>query len=223
MKILIIEDEKRIISFIKKGLGYEGYVVEEAYDGKSGLNKGKDNSVDLIILDLMLPKMDGIEVCRSLREEGIKTPIIMLTAKDSIDDKVKGLDVGADDYLVKPFAFKELLARVRSLLRRGKTEKPILLKVGDLELNPSSREVSREGKYILLSKKEYSLLEYLMRNPNQVLTRTMISEHVWDYDFDSFTNTIDVYIRYLRKKVDDPFSKKLIKTIRGVGYKISEN
>ncbi len=223
MKILIIEDEKRIISFIKKGLGYEGYVVEEAYDGKSGLNKGKDNSVDLIILDLMLPKMDGIEVCRSLREEGIKTPIIMLTAKDSIDDKVKGLDVGADDYLVKPFAFKELLARVRSLLRRGKTEKPILLKVGDLELNPSSREVSREGKYILLSKKEYSLLEYLMRNPNQVLTRTMISEHVWDYDFDSFTNTIDVYIRYLRKKVDDPFSKKLIKTIRGVGYKISES
>ncbi|MFZ5392432.1 MAG: response regulator transcription factor [Patescibacteria group bacterium] len=223
MKILIIEDEKRITSFIKKGLGYEGYVVEEAYDGKSGLNKGKDNSVDLIILDLMLPKMDGIEVCRSLREEGIKTPIIMLTAKDSIDDKVKGLDVGADDYLVKPFAFKELLARVRSLLRRGKTEKPILLKIGDLELNPSSREVSREGKYILLSKKEYSLLEYLMRNPNQVLTRTMISEHVWDYDFDSFTNTIDVYIRYLRKKVDDPFSKKLIKTIRGVGYKISES
>lgn len=223
MKILIIEDEKRIISFIKKGLGYEGYVVEEAYDGKSGLNKGKDNSVDLIILDLMLPKMDGMEVCRSLREEGIKTPIIMLTAKDSIDDKVKGLDVGADDYLVKPFAFKELLARVRSLLRRGKTEKPILLKVGDLELNPSSREVSREGKFILLSKKEYSLLEYLMRNPNQVLTRTMISEHVWDYDFDSFTNTIDVYIRYLRKKVDDPYARKLIKTIRGVGYKISEN
>lgn len=223
MKILIIEDEKRIISFIKKGMKYEGYIVEEAYDGKNGLAKGRDQSIDLIILDLMLPKMDGIEVCRALRDEGIKTPIIMLTAKDSIDDKVRGLDVGADDYLVKPFAFKELLARVRSLLRRGKSEKPIFLKIGDLELNPSSREVKREGKFILLSKKEYSLLEYLMRNPNQVLTRTMISEHVWDYDFDSFTNTIDVYIRYLRKKVDDPFSKKLIKTVRGVGYKISEN
>ncbi len=223
MKILIIEDEKRIISFIKKGLKYEGYIIEEAYDGKSGLNKGRDTSIDLIILDLMLPKMDGMEVCHLLREEGVKTPIIMLTAKDSIDDKVKGLDTGADDYLVKPFAFKELLARVRSLLRRGKNEKPILLKIADLELNPSSREVKRDGKFIVLSKKEYSLLEYLMRNPNQVLTRTMISEHVWDYDFDSFTNTIDVYIRYLRKKVDDPFKKKLIKTIRGVGYKISEN
>jgi heavy metal response regulator len=222
MKILIVEDEKRITSFIRKGLQYEGYTVDVSYEGENGLEKAKDENTDLIILDVMLPKKDGISVCRELREMGISTPVIMLTAKDGVDDRVKGLDAGADDYLVKPFAFKELLARIRSLLRRGDAVKQLILQVGDLELDPSSREVRRRDKIIDLSKKEYSLLEYLMRNKNQVLTRTMIAEHVWDYDFDSFTNTIDVYIRYLRKKIDDGFEVKLIKTIRGIGYKITE-
>ena len=222
MKILVVEDEKRITSFIRKGLQYEGYAVDIAYNGDVGYQKAKDDSLDLIILDLMLPGMDGVELCRRIREEGMVTPVIMLTAKDSIDDKVKGLDAGADDYLVKPFAFKELLARVRSLLRRGDSAKTTVIKVGELELDPSSREVKREGENIDLSRKEYGLLEYMMRNSNQVLTRTMIAEHVWDYDFDSFTNTIDVYIRYLRRKVDDGYKKKYIRTIRGVGYKISD-
>ncbi|MFA4930658.1 MAG: response regulator transcription factor [Patescibacteria group bacterium] len=222
MKILVVEDEKRITSFIRKGLQYEGYAVDIAYNGDVGYQKAKDDSLDLIILDLMLPGMDGVELCRRIREEGMVTPVIMLTAKDSIDDKVKGLDAGADDYLVKPFAFKELLARVRSLLRSGDSAKTTVIKVGELELDPSSREVKREGENIDLSRKEYGLLEYMMRNSNQVLTRTMIAEHVWDYDFDSFTNTIDVYIRYLRRKVDDGYKKKYIRTIRGVGYKISD-
>lgn len=222
MKILVVEDEKRITSFIRKGLNYEGYTVEVAYDGEVGLDKGKDESLDLIILDLMLPKMDGIQVCEKLRDCRVTTPIIMLTAKDTVDDRVKGLDAGADDYLVKPFAFKELLARVRSLLRRTDNVQQVVLQVGNLIMDPASREVKRGERLIELSKKEYSLLEYLMRNANQVLTRTMIAEHVWDYDFDSFTNTIDVYIRYLRKKIDDKESKKLIRTVRGIGYKISD-
>jgi heavy metal response regulator len=222
MKILVVEDEKRITSFIRKGLQYEGYTVDVALDGLIGLEKAREASLDLIVLDVMLPHLDGISLCSRLREAGINTPVIMLTAKDDIDDRVKGLDAGADDYLVKPFAFKELLARIRSLLRRGgENAKQSVLQVGDLTVDPSSREVVRAGKIIELSKKEYSLLEYLLRNQNQVLTRTMIAEHVWDYDFDSFTNTIDVYIRYLRKKVDDGFEQKLIHTIRGVGYKIS--
>ncbi|MBU0648476.1 response regulator transcription factor [Patescibacteria group bacterium] len=222
MKILVIEDEKRITSFIRKGLQYESYTVDIAYDGNVGYEKARDTSFDLIVLDLMLPGMSGIEICRKIRDEGLTTPVIMLTAKDSVDDKVKGLDAGADDYLVKPFAFKELLARVRSLLRRGDSVKNTVLKVGNLELDPSSREVKRNGKEVELSRKEYSLLEYMMRNSNQVLTRTMIAEHVWDYDFDSFTNTIDVYIRYLRKKVDEGEENRLIKTVRGVGYKICD-
>lgn len=223
MKILVIEDEKRITSFVRKGLQYEGYTVDVAYDGVKGMEKAKDETLDLIVLDVMLPGKDGMKLCSELRDGGIATPVIMLTAKDSIDDRVKGLDAGADDYLVKPFAFKELLARIRSLLRRGDNVKQVILKIADLELDPASRVVKRGENEIELSKKEYSLLEYMMRNKNQVLTRTMIAEHVWDYDFDSFTNTIDVYIRYLRKKVDDGYAKKLIKTIRGVGYKITEN
>lgn len=222
MKILVIEDEKRITSFVRKGLQYEGYTVDVAYDGIKGMEKAREENLDLIVLDVMLPGMDGMTLCSELRELGVTTPVIMLTAKDSIDDRVKGLDAGADDYLVKPFAFKELLARIRSLLRRGDNTKQLVLKAGDLVLDPSSREVTRGEKVIELSKKEYSLLEYMMRNKNQVLTRTMIAEHVWDYDFDSFTNTIDVYIRYLRKKVDDGFKVKLIRTIRGVGYKITD-
>ncbi len=174
MRILIVEDEKRITSFIKKGLQYEGYTVDVAYDGLKGIEKAKDENLDLIVLDVMLPGKDGFEICSELRDQGIVTPIIMLTAKDSVDDRVKGLDAGADDYLVKPFAFKELLARIRSLLRRGDNVKQVILKVGDLELNPSSREILRGDKDIELSKKEYSLLEYMMRNKNQVLTRTIL-------------------------------------------------
>ncbi len=222
MKILIIEDEKRITSFIRKGLQYEGYTVDVAYDGMTGLEKVQDENLDLIVLDVMLPELDGISLCSQMREKGLTTPVIMLTAKDSVDDRVKGLDAGADDYLVKPFSFKELLARIRSLLRRGDAVKQVVLQVGDLVIDPASREVKRGERVIELSRKEYSLLEYLMRNQNQVLTRTMIAEHVWDYDFDSFTNTIDVYIRYLRKKIDEGENKKLIKTVRGVGYKITD-
>jgi len=222
MKILVIEDEKRITSFIRKGLQYEGYTVDIAFDGATGFSKAQDESFDLIVLDVMLPEMDGVRLCAQLRDKGLATPVIMLTAKDSVDDRVKGLDAGADDYLVKPFSFKELLARIRSLLRRGEAVKQTILQVDDLVLDPASREVKRGERLIELSRKEYGLLEYLMRNPNQVLTRTMIAEHVWNYDFDSFTNTIDVYIRYLRKKVDVGEGKKLIKTVRGVGYKISD-
>lgn len=222
MKILVIEDEKRITSFIRKGLQYEGYSVDVAFDGAAGFNKAQDNSFDLIVLDVMLPEMDGVSLCSQIREKEIMTPVIMLTAKDSVDDRVRGLDAGADDYLVKPFSFKELLARIRSLLRRGDNTKQSVLRVGDLVMDPASREVKRGERIIDLSRKEYSLLEYLMRNQNQVLTRTMIAEHVWDYDFDSFTNTIDVYIRYLRKKIDEGEPKKLIRTARGIGYKICD-
>lgn len=223
MKILVIEDEKRITSFIRKGLQYEGYTVDVAYDGVTGWQKAQDENLDLVVLDIMLPEMDGISLCSQMRDKGLHTPVIMLTAKDSVDDRVRGLDAGADDYLVKPFSFKELLARIRSLLRRGDSTKQVMLKVGDLVVDPASREIKRGERLIELSRKEYSLLEYLIRNQNQVLTRTMIAEHVWDYDFDSFTNTIDVYIRYLRKKIDDGENRKLIRTVRGVGYKITDN
>jgi len=220
MRILIIEDEKKIASFMKRGLKEEGYAADIASDGEDGLFLAETNPYDLIILDLMLPKMDGIELCKALREKKIRTPVMMVTAKDAVSDKVEGLDSGADDYLTKPFAFEELLARVRALLRKNDGASASILKAQDLTLDLLSHKVDRRGKTINLTGKEYSLLEYLMRNAGAVVTRTMISEHVWDIDFDTDTNVIDVYINYLRKKIDGNFDKSLIQTVRGRGYTI---
>lgn len=218
MRILVVDDEKKIASFIQRGLKENHYVVDVAYDADTALETAEINPYDLIILDIMLDGKDGISVCQQLRKGKINTPVLMLTARDSIKDKVRGLDAGADDYLTKPFAFDELLARVRALLRRESTEKNNVIKVHDLELNQLTREVKRNGEMITLTAKEYALLEYFMLNANQVITRTMISEHVWKEDFDSFTNVIDVYVKHLRNKIDKGFATSLIKTVRGVGY-----
>ncbi len=222
MRILVVEDEKKVASFIKKGLEEEHYAVDIAYDGEEGLALAEINEYDLILLDIMLPKLDGMEVLRRIRGNGSSVPILMLTAKDSVEDIVSGLDSGSDDYLTKPFSFAELVARVRALLRRKTKEKTDLLTIGDLSLSTSTHRVKRGGREIELTAKEYALLEYFMRNPNRILTRTLITEHVWDYHFDPSTNVIDVYVNYLRKKIDQGFEKKLIHTIRGSGYMIKD-
>jgi len=218
MRILVVEDEKKVASFIKKGLEEEHYAVDIAYDGEEGLDLAQINEYDLILLDIMLPKLDGVEVLRRIRGNGSSVPILILTAKDSVEDIVTGLDTGSDDYLTKPFSFAELVARVRALLRRKAKEKADILTVGDLSLSTSTHRVKRGAREIELTPKEYALLEYFMRNPNRILTRTLITEHVWDYHFDPETNVIDVYVNYLRKKIDHGFQKKLIHTIRGAGY-----
>ena len=222
MRLLIIEDEKKVASFIKKGLEEETYVVDVAYDGEEGLLLAQQGEYDLIILDLMLPVMDGLEVLSRLRAEKNDVPIILLTAKDSVEEKVTGLNKGADDYLTKPFAFSELMARIRVLLRRGKAEMKTDLQIDNLTLDLVSHKVKRNGEEIELTGKEYSLLEYFLRNQGKVLTRTMIAEHVWDYNFDTFTNVIDVYVNHLRKKIDKNYPKKLLHTLRGVGYIMRE-
>ena len=225
MRILIVEDEHKIANSIKKGLEQESYAVDIAYDGEQGFDLAATEDYDVIILDLMLPKIDGMEVCRKLRkEENIHTPILMLTAKGQLDDKVNGLNAGADDYLVKPFAFTELLARIRALTRRPKTSLSPVLTVGNLNLNTLTFEVNRAGKQIKLSKKEYALLEYLLRHKNKILTKDQIINNVWDYDADVLPNTVEVYIGYLRNKLDRPFKSKksLIQTVRGFGYKIGD-
>jgi two-component system copper resistance phosphate regulon response regulator CusR len=218
MRILIVEDEKRIADFIARGLKEEHYAVDVAYDGEEGLYLADINPYDLMIFDIMLPKQDGIAMCRDLRGRKVNTPILMLTARAAVKDKVSGLNSGADDYLTKPFSFEELLARVKVLLRRQNSEKTSVLKVADLELNQLNHEAQRAGKKIILTSKEYSLLEYLILNKGQVISRWMISEHVWNEQFDSMTNVIDVHIRNLRTKIDNGFKKKLIHTIRGSGY-----
>ena len=221
MRILVIEDEKKIAGFIKRGLKEEGYAVDVAADGDEGYELASVNDYDLIILDIMLPKCDGVTLCKKLRSDRVETPVIMLTAKTSVQDKVTGLDAGANDYLTKPFAFEELLARMRVLLRR--TVQPATrLQVADLALDLLSHKVTRADRDIILSSREFALLEYLMRNAGAVVTRTMISEHVWDIDFDTSTNVIDVYINYLRNKIDAGFDKKLIQTIRGRGYMLKD-
>ena len=222
MRILVIEDERKIADFIKRGLKEEGYAVDVSYDGQEGHFQATTAEYDLIILDLMLPNLDGMSLCKKLREEKNATPILMLTAKDQIRDKILGLDAGADDYLTKPFAFAELLARVRALLRRNESRGITKLNVGELTIDLVTHKVSRAGKEIDLTAKEFALLEYLMRNTGAIVTRTMISEHVWDINFDTYTNVIDVYINYLRNKIDQGFSKKLIHTIRGRGYILKE-
>ena len=221
MRILVIEDEKKVANFIKKGLEEEHYAVDTAYDGEGGLFMAETNEYDLIVLDLMIPKIDGLEVLKRIRGSKINVPVLVLTAKATVEDIVKGLDTGCDDYLTKPFEFVEFLARIRALLRREKIEKEPILKLADLTLSLVTHKVLRRGKEIELTSKEYALLEYFMRNPDRVLTRTMISEHVWDYHFDSLTNVIDVYVNYLRKKIDKDLEPKLIHTIRGVGYILS--
>jgi len=220
MRVLVVEDERRIADFICKGLSEQGYGVDIAYDGEEALHWADMAEFDVIVLDVMLPIRDGIEVCRTLRERGSRTPILILTARDAIEDRVRGLDSGADDYLVKPFAFAELTARIRALTRREPAAKGTVLRAADLVLDTTTREVSRGGARIDLTTKEYALLEYLTRHPNQVLTRSMIAEHVWSYEFDNATNVIDVHIRNLRRKIDDPFPTKLIHTVRGAGYRI---
>ncbi len=220
-KILLVEDEVKIANAVARGLKYEDFDVTIASDGEEALVLGKDEYFDCIILDRMLPLKEGVEVCKELRESNIKTPIIMLTAKSGVNDKVEGLDAGADDYLAKPFSLDELLARIRALLRRPNNIVSDELKVGDLILNTTTFEARRDDKLINLSKKEYDLLEYLMRNANRIISKEKIINHVWDFDSDILPNTVEVYMGYLRNKIDKPFKdKKMLQTVRGFGYKL---
>lgn len=222
MRILVVEDEYKIANSVKRGLEQETFAVDTAYDGIEGYDLASSEEYDVIVLDLMLPGMDGVEICRKLRGEKNHTPILMLTAKGALQDKVDGLNAGADDYLVKPFAFEELLARVRALSRRPQKGIDAKLKISDLVLDSLNFEVKRNGKKIDLTKREFALLEYLMRSPNKIINKDAIIAHVWDYDSEILPNTVEVYIGYLRKKIDDAFpkGKSLIKTIRGFGYRI---
>lgn len=217
MRLLLVEDEEKIARLIKKGLQEEHYSVDVSHDGEEGFYLATCEEYDLIILDIMIPKRDGLEVLKELRAKGIKTPVLFLTARDRLEDKIEGLDAGGDDYLVKPFAFAELSARVRALLRRGRVEKDPKLKFADLAMDTVTRKVFKRDEEIAFTAKEYSLLEYFMSNPERVLTRTMISEHIWDYSFDLSSNVIDVYVNSLRKKIESP-GQRLIHTVRGVGY-----
>jgi two-component system response regulator MprA len=221
-RILIIEDDQAILKLLQRGLAYEGYTVDTALDGRSGLNLARDHQPDLVILDWMLPGMDGLEVCHRLRTGG-EVPILMLTAKDTIEDRVQGLDAGADDYMVKPFNLDELLARVRALLRRTQPERIPVLKFADLTLDTGSRQASRGSRLIPLTAKEYELLELFLRHPKQVLTREVIFDRVWGYDFGGESNVLEVYIRYLRQKLEADSEQRLIHTVRGVGYVMREN
>lgn len=222
MKLLVIEDEHRIAAAIKKGLEQEHYVVDVAYDGAEGFDLASDEPYDAIILDLMLPGMDGITICKTLRKEGNHTPILMLTAKGQLQDKIEGFDSGADDYMTKPFAFEELLARIRAITKRPKQLVDTVLTLQDLVMHPDTYEVTRNKKQVALSSKEFALLEYMMRHPNTVLTKDQIISHVWEYTSDILPNTVEVYIKNLRAKIDAPFptKKPLIQTVRGFGYKI---
>ena len=222
MRILLVEDEKNVAGFIKKGLTEEFYTVDASINGEDGFLMATTTEYDLIILDIMLPDINGIELCRRIKNHNIKTPVLMLTAVDSIESKVKGLDSGADDYLTKPFAFEEFLARVRALLRRP-TLMSALLKVSDLTLDPVRHEAKRGGRIIQLTWKEFALLEYLMRNKGRILSRTKIFDHIWGDDLDTSSNVVDVYISYLRDKVDKNYSPKLIHTVRNVGYVLRED
>jgi DNA-binding response OmpR family regulator len=220
VRILVIEDNHRLNSSLTASLVHEGYSVDSAYDGQEGQDLAELTAYDLILLDIMLPEKDGLEVCRDLRRRRNHTPILLLTARDSVDDRVQGLDCGADDYLVKPFAMRELLARLRALLRRQQPYKQGQLTIGDLALDPITHIVERGGYVLDLTPKEFALLEYLMYHPNQVVTRDMIEQHIWNYDFECESNVIDVYVRRVRRKIDDPFTVKLLTTVRGVGYRL---
>jgi len=220
MRVLIVEDSVKTASLIKRGLEEEGYAVDVAVNGSEALSMTAAYPTDAIVLDVMLPGEDGFEVCRKIREAGTWSPILMLTALDAVHDRVRGLDVGADDYLTKPFAFTELTARLRALLRRGPEQRPAILRVGDLSLDPSTRVVKRGEVGIDLTAKEFALLEFFLRHPGEVLTRMRLIEHVWDFAYDGGSNVVDVYVKYLREKVDRPFGANSIRTVRGAGYRL---
>lgn len=222
MRILLVEDERRLSNVIKKGLEEEGFAVDVSYDGEEGEFMAESESYDLIILDVMLPKIDGIIVCKKIRKKGHKTPILMLTAKSTIEDKVLGLDSGADDYITKPFSFIEFRSRVRALIRRTRENSTPTLSITDLVVNPLKHFVERNGRKISLTPKEFAILEFLLHHKDEVVSRTMITEHVWDYNFDGMSNVVDVFLANLRRKIDKNTTKKLIHTVHGVGYKISE-
>ncbi len=222
MRILFLFFDKNLCDTVKRGLEENAYAVDRVHDGEDGSDYAVSTSYDLVVLDVMMPKKNGFEVCQQLRNKKIMVPILMLTAKDAIEDRVKGLDIGADDYLIKPFDFAELMARVRALIRRKTASKSSILTIGSLSLDTAIREVRWKGRLIDLTGKEFAILEYLMHHPGAVVTRTMIEEHAWDYDLDSVSNLVDVYIRRIRLKIDTKMSKEIIKTIRGVGYRISE-
>ena len=222
MRLLLVEDDHKIAGYVKRGLEEEGYAVDAAYDGRDGLDWALAAPYDLFILDVMLPGLDGFSLCRELRRQGIQAPVLMLTARDAVDDRVDGLDAGADDYLVKPFAFRELLARLRALLRRAAdAPKRTVLQAGDLTLDTRTQRVQRGERTIELTAKEFAVLECMMRDPGRVLSRTVIADHVWSYDAYNQSNVIDVYIRNLRRKIDDDSERKLIETVRGVGYRLT--
>jgi len=223
MRVLIVEDDGRVADFLKKGFREESYAVDLCTAGNEAVDYAEANSYDLIVLDVMLPQKNGFVVCQELRQKNILSPIIMLTARDSVEDKVRGLQAGADDYLTKPFSFSELLARVQALLRRSRDYKKTILKIDDLELDPVTRKVTRGGKLISLTGKEYALLEYLMRNQGRVITQSMIIEHVWDMNFDPASNVVNVYINHIREKIDRGFARPLIHTVRGTGYSLNDD
>ncbi len=223
MRVLVIEDEVRLGEALKRGLEAEGFAVDVIQNGTEGLWMATENPYDLILLDIMLPGTNGFKICGTLRERGVWTPILMLTAKDGELDEAESLDTGADDFLSKPFSFTVLLARMRALLRRGVSERPVVLSAGDLRLDPASHSVFRDASDIVLTSREFSLLELLLRRKGEVLTKKVILEHVWDYDFEGDSNIVEVYIGYLRKKIDTPFDRRAIRTIRGVGYLLEEN
>ncbi|MCB9136484.1 MAG: response regulator transcription factor [Anaerolineales bacterium] len=221
MRILLIEDNRRLHTSLRESLEEDGYAVDSAYDGEEGEAFALAAPYDLIILDIMLPKKNGYQVCKEIRNQHVRTPVLMLTARDTVDDRVEGLDSGADDYLIKPFAMKELRARLRALLRREQPEKTTLLRVADLTLDPVNHRIERSGSPLDFTAREFAMLEYLMRNANRLVTREMIEAHVWNFDFVSGSNVIDVYIRRLRRKMDDPFEVKLLETVRGAGYRLT--
>ena len=220
MRILVVEDELKMAGLLRRGLVEEGYAVDVARTGDDAIWMASAVDYDAIVLDLMLPGVDGIEVCRRARENGVWSPVLMLTARDAVGDRVAGLDAGADDYLPKPFSFAELLARLRALVRRGSGERPVVLEVGDLRLDPATHQVWRGQTEVQLSAKEFALLEAFMRRPGQVLSRLQLIEHAWDYAYENRSNVVDVYVRYLRDKVDRPFERSSIETVRGVGYRL---
>ena len=220
MRILVVEDNRRLNQSLKTSLAEDGYAVDSAFTGPEGEDLAELTAYDAIILDVMLPGKDGMAVCRDLRQRRVHTPILMLTARDTVDDRVEGLDSGADDYLIKPFSIRELRARLRALMRRDSPEKSGVLEVGDLTLDPAAHKVERGGQPVELTAKEFALLEYFMRSPNRLVTREMIEAHIWNYDFEGTSNVVDVYIRRLRRKIDDPYEVKLFETVRGSGYRL---
>jgi two-component system OmpR family response regulator len=220
MLILVVEDEIKMARALRRGLEQEGYSVELSADGEDALSRVVDRGFDAIVLDVMIPGTDGFAVCRELRARGQWAPVLMLTARDAVEDRIRGLDSGADDYLVKPFAFGELLARLRALVRRDPAPRPATLEVADVVLDPAARQVTRAGTLVELSGREFALLEFLMRHPGEVLSRSRILENVWDYNYDHFSNVVDVYVAYLRRKLEQPFGRPLIRTVRGAGYAV---